>query len=483
MRPHAVLAGALIACACGGDAASDDAPTGSASGVSYAPDLVVLERGEGERLLRSVGEDGWILVFDGDTQRLRSLRRGQTLFIRGILARKVVASHVEGSRVALLTEPAALTDIITDGHLRFHYPARFAHGRVGVATPRVRRARDWVVSPAHAEAPGDEPQWEAVTRKVNDWVSTFSVSPGDGRLNIKLTLASTYEKVLDLTIEADGYIENFDVAGDILVQQSRTERLELAARQMTGAFDLRWTIKHNVAERLLKSETIQLPASLKVPLAPFVGGIPLSLDLTAAVMIRPAFSTPHQAASGTARVEFGGDQSFVVSGGEIDVGGQLEGAMELGESVNISPRAGLGLVIAFAAPRIDLSIGMSNIMPGLGKYLDQGTMADQLAELLAYEAFGPRGRELVQTSGIGKAFDDVSSTTAAAWFSLNSTVGIFRSSEASMLPCERHWLIVSGAVGVKAKLLGEKAETAPREVLKRERTIVEPDTPFCRSAG
>jgi hypothetical protein len=246
---------------------------------------------------------------------------------------------------------------------------------------------------------------------------------------------------------------------------------------------VRRTISHNVAERLLKNETIQLPAALSIPLAQFVGGIPLSLDISAAMMIKPAFSTSHQASTGSVRVEFGGDQTFVVSDGVIDPGGDLDASMELVESVNISPRAGLGLVIAFAAPRFDLSLGAKNLVPGLGKYIEQGKLADAAAELLVYEAFGESAAQLVRTAGIGKALGEVSSTTAAAWFAMNTTVGIFRSSEASMLPCERHWLIVSGSVGVKANLLGEKTATPPTEVLKRERTIVEPDTPFCRSAG
>jgi hypothetical protein len=474
----------LVLSGCGGASSGGARPEGSAAGVVYAPDVLVLERDEGERLLRSVGEDAWVLVFEGDTEKLRGLRRGQTLLIRDVLARRVIATHVDGSRVALLTEPAALTDIIADGHLQFHYPARFTPPGVRAAAPPapLRRAAGWLVPPVHAASDVGAPVWETVTRKVNQWECTFAVTPAENRLNIRLTLKSAYES-LEVLIEADGYIENFDVEGDILVQQSRTERLELAVKQLTGAFDFRWIVRHDVAQRLLESETIQLPAALKLPLAPWLGGIPLSLDLTAAIMIRPAFSTSHQASTGSVRIEFGGDPGFVVGGGSIDPGGDLEAAMELVENVNISPRAGLGLVVAFAAPRIDLSIGMSSIMPGLGPYLDQGKMADEFAELLAYAAFGERGRDLVRTAGIGKAVGDVSSTTAAAWFALNSTVGVFRSSEASLLPCERQWLIVAGTVGVKAKLLGEKTETAPREILKRERTFVNPDTPFCRSAG
>jgi hypothetical protein len=124
----------LIVGACGGapsaGAGRDDVPTGSATGLAYAPDVVILERAEGEALLRSIGEDAWVLVFDGNTEKLRSLRRGQTLFIRDLLARKVIASRVDGTQVALLTEPAAITDILTDGRLQFSYPAHFTRSGV-----------------------------------------------------------------------------------------------------------------------------------------------------------------------------------------------------------------------------------------------------------------------------------------------------------------------------------------------------------------
>ena len=484
---HGALA--CIAClfpgGCGsGTTIGETGGTGSAEGVRYAPELVVLEQAEGDALLTSIGTDGHVLVFEGATERLRSLRPGETLMIRGLLAVTVLAVDVSGSRVAVLARPAALTEVITDGEIRFAQPLRFTAAGLAGADPSPGVGWPRLVTPAYAATDGGAaaPVWGKVTVDIDGWASAFTVSPADNRLNFSVSLTKTVHGT-DVDITAEGYLENFDVQGDIVVTRGQTDELSMLARNLSGMIDLRWRVTQEVAQRALKNETIQLPGALSIPLAPLLGGLPLFLEVSAGVLIRPAFSTRNQISQGHVRVNYSGLQGFTARPGTIEPAGSITGEIELIQRLHVSPLAGMGMVVAFAAPRIDLSFGYGSAVPGLKDFKKPARLADEIAENLARKAFGEEAATMVKEHGISSGLKSVTETGTKAWFAMTSTAGVFKSGGAAMIPCERHWLILTGSVGVSAKFFGEKAERQLAEVFKRETRIVDPPTSFCESAG
>lgn len=149
------------------------------------------------------------------------------------------------------------------------------------------------------------------------------------------------------------------------------------------------------------------------------------------------------------------------------------------------PFAAIGMVMAVAAPRIDLVFGVSSLTK-MDPFKYPAKVADQLAPLLLQKIVpGGNAKDLMEKfGGTSKAVENAVGTRAAAYFSLTSTTGMFKSGIASMLPCERHWLILTGTVGLSTNMMGlYKGDRNSTEIFRKKSELIEPDTPFCRSAG
>jgi len=97
--------------------------SGSAD-VTYKPGVHVVEQKEGTDALISVSTYGSTLVFDRSRGGFPELKDGDVFVIKGLLARKVLASMTNGNELAVLTIPAGLVDIITDGKIPVPGPRR-----------------------------------------------------------------------------------------------------------------------------------------------------------------------------------------------------------------------------------------------------------------------------------------------------------------------------------------------------------------------
>src|SRR6476661_3780457 len=135
----ATLSVTLVMLACGksgssggGAAKSSDGAraTGSITGLKYAPGVVTLERRDGLAALKEISTSGDLLLFSGSNSTIAALKPGSVLLIKGLLAKKVLAVEEDEGDIAVLTEPAGITDVVQDGHLTYEYPVRFASGGV-----------------------------------------------------------------------------------------------------------------------------------------------------------------------------------------------------------------------------------------------------------------------------------------------------------------------------------------------------------------
>ena len=102
--------------------------TGSVTGLTYAPAVTTMERKEGLGALTGMSTNGDLFLFAGSNATIAALKPGSVLLIKGVMAKKVLAVEVDDGDIAVLTEPAAITDVIQDGHLKYDYPVRFAAG-------------------------------------------------------------------------------------------------------------------------------------------------------------------------------------------------------------------------------------------------------------------------------------------------------------------------------------------------------------------
>src|SRR5256885_16804953 len=135
---------------------------GSVTGLTYAPGVVTVERHDGLAALKEISTNGDLLLFSGSNRTIAALKPGSVLLIKGLLAKKVLAVEESEGDIAVLTEPAGITDVIQDGHLTYNYPVRFSTGGVvnTALAPETEEhswlASDLFVSTAFAAAPRDD---------------------------------------------------------------------------------------------------------------------------------------------------------------------------------------------------------------------------------------------------------------------------------------------------------------------------------------
>ena len=349
---------------------------GSVTGLTYAPGVVTVERHDGLAALKEISTNGDLLLFSGSNRTIAALKPGSVLLIKGLLAKKVLAVEESEGDIAVLTEPAGITDVIQDGHLTYNYPVRFSTGGVvnTALAPETEEhswlASDLFVSTAFAAAPRDdvEPPTSALTKTfdVKGWTVEVTATPQNDKVNLKMK-ASKEGNGFKATVIGDGYLQNFDAGGDLTVEHGKVEQFEMINRKLNGTMNFTWSVKLDVAERPFQSVKIDIPVMINVPLAPLLGGLPFFLAVDGAILIKPGFGGAEEISYGEFRITYDGTQRFKIHEGTVDPEGNVSGAVELVKWGNYSKIAPIGLVVAFAAPRIELTFGISKALKTLSE--------------------------------------------------------------------------------------------------------------------
>ena len=469
--------------------------SGSAE-VTYKPGVQVVEQKQGTDALISVSTDGSTLVFDRSRGGFPELKDGDVFVIKGLLARKVIASESNGNELAVLTVPAGLVDIITDGKIRLQAPIHFGRGQtIAMASPpeNSNRVADLFVPQLFAQGPTETRRQEAEQAGVRDaygnmaaapfkavlsgWETKFSTDPEPGKLNIHLQLKKSVAGVAAV-ITGEGYLADFDFSSDIDVERSTVEKLQLGYKKLNGLMNFTWEIQTTEGGSLRGNAKMKLPAAIEIPLYEYLGGLPLFLEISSAVIIKPALGAGYEFSRGGFRITWDGYQKFGAKQGTVDADGQLTGDLKLGESESGSG-APIGLVVALAMPRIELSIGVSKILKFDG-VADAATKADKYFDKLVTKAFGADALAKFKASPLSQVTakniaDAAMGSNAAAYIELTTSVGTSHSGSAAMVPCTRTDLHLAANVGVSAKAFGQSVGDADKELFKLDTTRVKPD--------
>lgn len=464
--------------------------TGSATGVTYAPGVVTLERREGLAALKQISASGDLLLFSGSNSTIASLKPGAVLLIKGLLAKKVLAIEEDEGDIAVLTEPAGIGDVVQEGHIKYDYPVRFASsGVVNTALADDAPEGDWLASAflvqrAYAAAPSDgadpaDAPSAALTKTfdVKGWTVEVTATPQTDKVNLKVK-ASRAGNGFKATVIGDGYIQNFDAGGDLTVEHGKVEQLEMINRKLNGTMNFTWSVKLDVADRPFESVKIEVPVMVNVPLAPLLGGLPFFLVIDGAVLIKPGFGAAEEISYGEFRVTYDGTQSFKVHEGTVDPEGNVSGTIELLKWDNYSKVAPVGLVVAFAAPRIELTFGISKALSTLSDFDKPAEQADKLFDKLGRKVFGDEKMDKLKDVNVEKALDVIKGNEASATFEMITSSGT-SAGVLSWGPCQQTDIYISASVAANAKLLGQSADEAKKELWKKHIHASKPEGMNC----
>ena len=519
-----LLAALLLAAACG----KSDAPrtaSGSAGGapaglpfaeaprnagasgsatVTYKPGVQVIEHADGYNALISVSTDGSVLVFDRTLGKIPAIKDGDVMVIKGLLARKVVASMTNGNEIAVLTTSAALTDIVSDAKIHVESPIRFGAPRSASAIPldngRWQAIADALVPPLYAQSPTEDRRRAAESKGVKDaygnlasapfkavfsgWETTYSATPAPGRLNISMQLKKSIANATAV-IEGDGYLADFDFSSDIEVERSTVERVQLAYKKLNGTMNFKWAVQTTAKGALRGNAKMKLPAAIEIPLYQYLGGLPLFLEVSSAVIIKPAFGAEYEFSSGRFHITYDGYQNFSAKSGTVDADGTMTGDIKLDDS-EAGSGAPVGLVVAVAAPRIELSIGVSKIFKFDG-FKDAAAKADEYMDKIVGKVFGAEALAKLKNNPMSKVtggaiVDAAMGSGAAAYIELTTSSGQSHSGSAAMVPCTRTDLHVTAGVGANASAFGVSVGNADKEIFRKDITRVKPsEDMLCKS--
>lgn len=492
-----------------GGAATHASPLTRGSGYVHAtfqPNVRVMEDEEGRKALIGVSSNDAGLLLDASNATARQLKAGDVLVIKGLLARAVLAAETTPDGIIVLTQQAAISDLIQDGEISVTAPVRFGTARAGVPTIQDRwfaSLQSLFVQPAYAQSPEGVAMQSAEAKGTKDaygnllkgaakaviegWETSYDATPGEGQTNLTITVKKDVGGFIAL-ITGQGYISGFDFDSQIGVQKGTVQRVETTFNNLNGRMNFQWVVSKDSPGVMADESRIKLPGAIEVPLSQFVEGIPLYLEVSAALLIHPAITGGKEYSKGQFRLSYDGSQHFTMNPGNIDSNGNVTGDIELLEHQELSPAAPLGMVVAFAAPRIELTLGLSKIYDNsdikkaadlVDKYAD--SIAKRLLSPAQYQAYqnGPLGG-----FKLGDTFKNALSTDGAAFFEMIGTSGSSYTGSSTVTPCSRYDLSMVAKVGASARVWGQQAGGLNKDIFNKSITKVDPPgMKLCENIG
>jgi hypothetical protein len=447
--------------------------------VTMTPRVRIMEQQDGLAALRGMSTSGMALVFDAANPIAARLTAGDVLMIKGTLARTVLGVDRRGTELLVLTQPAAITDVVRDGTLNVHAPVHFAAGGGAWVMPpgawRVVPVNDLAV--ALGDSGGSGHRFHGT---LDDWDVDFGATPGGGKLGLSLTMSRTFNGVA-AQISVDGYLQDFDLLTNISISGSSLSELSGAFKNLNGAFTMKWALGKDTPGKSDTVSEIALPGVWKVSLAPLLDGLPLSLEVSGALIVHQLFSGGKQFTSGTYRITYDGYQHFVVRPSNATSDGQVSGDLDFQPQPGISAVAPFGMIVAFGAPRIQLVFGGPAVFPMQG-VSEAASTVDLWADRAAQALLSQDGYQKFKESGLSltKAVSAAQNTGAVVYARVVSTSATTYTGMSVITPCSRTNLEFDLSVGASAQAFGVSSGPWSKKALDKSFVKIVPEgTKLC----
>jgi hypothetical protein len=460
--------------------------------VTYRSNVRVMQADEGKKALIGVSSNGASLLFDPANATARSLHAGDVLLIKGLMARTVLGAETTPDGVVVLTQHALLTDVIQDGEIRIQAPVHFGALRAALEQP-IQPLPQWLnllATPAYAQGPENAIVQNAVAKGtmdaygnivkgavksvVNGWDATLQATPSEGRTDLKITLTRDVGG-FEALVTGNGFISNFQFDSAIDIKQNVLQNMDTSFSNLNGRMDFQWQVGKNTGGVMAEESRIKLPGAIEVPLSEFLDGLPLYLEVSGAILIHPAITGGSEITKGNFRIDYDGSQHFKLSRGTLNTDGSIGGDVQLGDHQDISPTAPLGLVVAFAAPRVELTFGLNKIYDA-SDIKKAAEIVDKFADVVAKHLLSADQYANYQKNGLhlGDVFKNALSSDGAVYFQMIGTSASSHTGMSAISPCSRYDLSLVGQVGASAEVWGKSVGTVSKEIFKKSMTRVDP---------
>jgi hypothetical protein len=439
--------------------------------VIYTPATVRIDLPAIQKSLTSVSDDGRVLVFDSEDARLRQLKQGSVLFLEHVGVRRVDAVNIQGSQVAVLTDTAALSDLVQDGTVQFKVPVDFTQlaSRNSVANNREPEPPGnifrWFSAPvAYASSP--ELKYTAKVKAETDgWEFELKGAPEGGGLALTLTAAKKKLAGLTATVNVKGKLENVNTTFQAVMHSGKLQQFAYMT-PMSGTVDVDWSVLTMAPGSGIGESRLRLPPFAKDVFD--IYGIPFLFKVDEALIFKPGFGGKKDVADGNFHVVYTGSGGLTIHGGQSAPEGKMEGQPQNGNTTaeSLAPH---GVVVAINAPKVSVSLGTESLKEALKQAVPAG-ISDKVAELIAKGPFG----------GLIKSpKENFFKTEGAAYVQLVTEFDYAGSGPMSIVPCSMAHLNFYAQAGADATLLGQTAESPKLNLNEVKITKREPDIDAC----
>ncbi len=436
---------------------------GTIADFTLTSNTVRIDEATTRRILKSVGSDGNIFVFDDSDGRIRNLQEGQILFLENIAVQKVLAVARKDNLIIVGTDYAYLPEFIQQGHLKWNAPIQFGSLYARATEPFPSRFPTWWIPESTVYAAGTELSFSG---KVDGWDTSIRVTPSSNRLDIAFKVNRSYQG-MSVMVSSKGFLKDFLSAADIQVSQGNVDNFAYDAKNLNGEMDVEYAATRGEGDAAgIDKPNIKLPPIAKIPMP--IAGIPFMLTINANLILKPGFGGKKEAASGSFHISYSGDEGFQVKGGNAQPSGSIDGSGAFGRitTASLAPHA---ILIGIAAPKITLSLGPGSVTDLLQEAFPSG-MADTLSDFLAKSALGKWTK---------KKIDPSFKTEAAASIQTVAVGTMTAAGGLAMVPCKLTRLLLEFKGGADAYLLGIKGFDKEVVFAKKEFVTREPDINAC----
>ncbi|HEV2351710.1 MAG TPA: hypothetical protein VG028_17905 [Terriglobia bacterium] len=461
--------------------------------VTYKPEVKVLEVGQVDSSLQGISSDGHAFVFKNADAQIRALKAGDLLFIKNQLVRKVLAAQTDGDQTVLFTNPAVLTDVVQEGDIQIDVPLSF-HGpkQTSEVLPYAPSFMDIFEEPAFAQSGADiarsQGTQDAAQKAVGNivgsvfsgWtVTKYTFVPGPNELDFSLVMTKSTEGFV-AKVAMSGFITNFNFVSTLGVHSGSAGKVFAGVKNMTGKLQFDWEIGKGTPGVWAVEDRVKLPGGINIPLGPLLGGMPLTLDVSSALLIHPALTGGNEYSKGGFTINWTGGANFQFQrSGAVSGDSTIQMQFGVTEDTNISPIAPNAMVISYCAPRIELRLdAFGKYATSLSKF---ASSIDKIASAAA--ALLPSSvTEAIGQSPLGKVTaSTILASNADVFVQFVTTEGVTHSANQTPFPCSKQEIKLLAQGGGDADLLGlTKGATKTADLFTRTFTRWDPASDFCK---
>ena len=458
---------------------------GSVFHVEYSPDTSIVDLATVGRALRGVSEDHSIFLFEDSPELRAKLVPGKFVLFEGLDLRKVDALALYKGQLVVGTEKAPLNQALKAAQIQFKTPVNFGELFQQISAEQPAQLPPFVRDPLHywwntlnpvVHADVSPHNMEGAFEYADQDFATWKIHyhfyvPGQGeKMHVDLQVAREANGLnveLNPKVEMSNFIQEW-------AMNLNSGHVVLDFRQLNFDTDVdyEWVIKSSEKKTPMNEVRFKIPwpARITIPLMEETM-LPMSVQISAALLFHPAFTTKDEVAKGGFHLTYKGDEGFKFDGKQTEIEGQGEGDGAIDQSFAFSPFASFGLVAAMAVPRVELRMGTDELwdmaeipLPSaLTETLSDVLLNNTIAGKWVKKQFAGNPLEIE-----GAAYlQTVISTTAA------------HSGMQSLVPCQQFTMDLVGQAGVDATWLGANSNIQPVELFRKNIVHRDPDSKIC----